>query len=104
MRARRGRVEKERGSKMSRSKADFISDLSKVLKVKEDFKKLEYKRSAGNEYLFLSVITGHVFIFDITGYTDERIYHTLALIECGVKPKSQVTEPKELVAIAKLCG
>ena len=89
---------------MSRSKTDFISDLAKVLKVKEDFKKLEYKKSTGKEYLFLSVITGHVFIFDITGFSDERIYHTLALIECGVRPRCQVTKTKDLIAIAKLCG
>lgn len=89
---------------MSKSKTEFIADLAKVLKVKDDFKKLEYKKSTGKEYLFLSVITGHVFIFDITGFSDERIYHTLALIECGVRPKSQVTETKDLLAIAKLCG
>ena len=89
---------------MSKNRVDFISDLAKVLACKDEFKGLEYKQSSGKEFLFLSIITGHVFVFDVSGYTDERIYHTLALIECGVRPKSQVTEPKDLVAIAKMCG
>lgn len=88
------------------TRQDYIKALGNVLTVKEDFKRLEYyeihNKEIKKEYLSLHLLTGYVMMFDVTGYSEERIYHTLAMIECGQMPKNFVRDSKELIRIAKI--
>jgi hypothetical protein len=69
-----------------RSKEQYIETLAEILNAREDFKNLEYHRhpTNGKEYLFMSVVTGEVFFFDITGYDEADIFHCIAQMECGI--------------------
>lgn len=71
-------------SRLYRSKQEYINTLGEVLEAREDFKGLEYHKhpNTGEEYLFLSAITGEVFMLDVTGYTEEKMFHCIAMIEC----------------------
>ena len=87
------------------SRQEYIKALGDVLTVKEDFKSLNYveihNKEISKQYLQLKLITGHVIVFDVTGYSDERIYHSLAMVECGTMPNNHVTDTHELILIGK---
>ena len=84
---------------------EYLKALGDVLTVKEDFKGLNYieihNKEISKQYLQLTLLTGHVLLFDVTGYSDERIYHTLAMLECGNMPSNHVTNTKELIMVGK---
>ena len=88
------------------TRTDYINALGNVLTVKEDFKKLEYyeihNKQMKKEYLSLHLLTGYVLLFDVTGFSEERIYHILAMIECGQMPECLVRDSKEQIHIAKI--
>ena len=88
------------------TRTNYIKALGDVLTAKEDFKKLEYyeihNKEMKKEYLSLHLLTGCVMLFDVTGYSEEKIYHILALIECGQVPKCLVRDSKEQIRIAKI--
>ena len=87
------------------SRQEYIKALGDVLTVKEDFKSLNYveihNKDMSKQYLQLELITGHVIVFDVTGYSDEKIYHSLAMVECGTMPANYVRDTKELILIGK---
>lgn len=88
---------------MSRNKIEYIKALAKVLEARDDFKSLDYRRdSEGNEYMILSSIAGDAFMFDITGFKETQIYHDLALVECGIKPRSFIEDTKRRLEIGRL--
>lgn len=91
-------------SRAYRSKAEYVENLKTVLGAREEFKNLEYHKhpSTQEEFLFMSVITGEVYMFDITGYKDEAIFHTMAMIECGQKPDNQITDREKRLELGKL--
>lgn len=92
---------------MSRTYAtrmNHIKALNDVLSAREDFKSLELHRhhATGEEYMFLTDIIGHVFMFDVTGYTRANINHTLAQIECGEKPRNLISDNAKKLELAKM--
>ena len=92
-------------SRMYRSKTDYIEALNTVLEARDDFDHLEYHRhpSTGKEYLFLSALTGEVFMFDVTGYSEANIFHLMARVECeGLNVDNLIKDPKQKLEIAKL--
>ena len=90
-------------SRMYKNKLDYIEALKTVLEAREDFKDLTYNRATtGEEYLFLSVITGEVFMFEVTGMKNEQIFHIMAMIDCGQKPECQITDKAKRLEIGKL--
>lgn len=91
-------------SRVYKNKQDYIETLAKTLEVRDDFKSLEYRRNRdGNEYLILTSIAGDVFMFDITGYSEAQIYHTLAIVECGYKPRNFIKDRNKRTEIGRLC-
>lgn len=52
--------------------------------------------------MFLTDIIGHVFMFDVTGYTRASINHTLAQIECGEKPRNLISDNAKKLELAKM--
>jgi len=91
-------------SRMYRNKQEYIDNLRTVIDAREDFKDLEYHRNptTQEEYLFLSDIVGRVFMFDITGKSNDQIYHVMAMVECGQKPDCYITDPKKMMELGKL--
>lgn len=90
-------------SRVYRNKTEYIEALKTVLGAREDFKDLTLNRaSTGEEYLFLTAITGEVFMFEITGMKNEQIFHIMAMIECGQKPECQITDRDKRLEIGKL--
>ena len=92
-------------SRVYRNKQQYIEALEIVLGARDDFNSLEYHRhpSTGKEYLFLSALTGEVFMFDITGYSEEKIFHCIAKIECdGLNVENLIKDPAQKLEIAKL--
>lgn len=92
---------------MSRNYAtriNHIKALNEVLSAREDFKCLEMHRhhATGEEYLFLTDIIGHVFMFDVTGFSRAGITHTIAEIECGIKPSNLITDNSKKLELAKM--
>lgn len=87
-----------------RSKEQYIETLAVILNAREDFKDLEYHRhpTNGKEYLFMSAMTGEVFMFDITGYDEADIFHCIAQIECGIGVPNLITDTAERLEIGKL--
>lgn len=86
------------------TRVNHIKALNTVLSAREDFKSLELFRhnATGEEYLFLTDIIGHVFMFDVTGYTRASINHTLAQIDCGIKPRNLITDNAKKLELAKM--
>ena len=92
-------------SRVIRSKQEYIEALNTVLDAREDFKDLTYHKhpSNGEEYLFLSALTGEVFMFDITGYSEANIFHCIATIECeGLNVDNLIKDAHKRLEIAKL--
>lgn len=91
-------------SRAYRNKQEFIDNLRAVMGAREDFKDLVYNKhpSSQEEYLFLTDIIGHVFMFDITGMRNEDIYHTMAMVECGQKPNCFISDPQKRMELGKL--
>ena len=91
-------------SRIYRSKAEYVENLKVVLNAREEFKDLEYHKhpSTQEEFLFMSVVTGEVYMFDITGYKDEAIFHTMAMLECGQRPENQITDRDKRLELGKL--
>lgn len=90
-------------SRIYRTKENYIGLLRAVEMAREDFSDLKYCRNhKGEEYLILINIIGNVFMFDITGYDNAQIKHTLALIECGHKPTNYIDDKAKRTEIAKL--
>ena len=91
-------------SRIYKNKMDYITVLKACEQAREDFADLKYCRNAkGNEYLILSNVIGNVYMFDITGYSEHQIKHTLAMIECGIKPSNYIEDAKTRMEIARLC-
>lgn len=90
-------------SRIYRTKNQYIGLLKACEMAREDFADLKYCRNhKGEEYLVLQNIIGNVFMFDITGYSNAEIKHTLALIECGIEPKNYIKDNKKKMEIARL--
>lgn len=83
------------------NKADYVAELNKVLKVREDHKALEYHKNNEGEYLILSSIVGRAWYFDITNYDEAQILHTVGLVEAGQKPHNLITSDTRIMRIAK---
>ena len=86
------------------TRKQYIEALNFVLSARDDFKKLEYFRhnADGSEYLFLTDMVGQVAILDVTGYSDASIYHALAIIECGGRPRCYVKDQKKRLELGKM--
>ena len=91
-------------SKTYATRVNHIKALNAVLSAREDFDSLELHRhnATGEEYLFLKDIIGHVFMFDVTGYTRASINHTLAQVDCGIKPRNLITDDAKKLELAKM--
>ena len=74
-----------------------------ALQAREDFEDLRYFKHNynGAEYLCLTELTGNAFWFDITGYSNAMIFHTIAEIETGKKPSNMVIGNKAIMDIAR---
>lgn len=86
------------------TKINHIKALNAVMSAREDFKSLELHRhySTGEEYLFLTDIIGNVFMLDVTGFSMAGINHTMAEIECGIRPSNLISDTKRKMEIAKM--
>ena len=90
-------------SRIYRTKENYIGLLKACEQARTDFGDLKYVRNAkGNEYLILSNIIGNVLMFDITGYSEVQIKHTLAMVECGQIPKNIISDTDLKMEIAKI--
>lgn len=90
-------------SRVHQSRINYIDNLDTVLSVREDFKKLEYKRSNdGREYMFMHLITGDVKYFEITGLSEQYIFYIIAKITCGIVPEELITDNEKRLEIGKL--
>ena len=91
-------------SRTYRSKQAYIDSLRTVLAARADFKDLQYHRNpnTSEEYLILTDLIGHVFFFDVTGYSEANIFHCMAMIECGEKPTNFIHDQEKQFEIAKL--
>ena len=90
-------------SRIFRTKENYVGLLKACEMAREDFGDLKYCRNhKGEEYLILQNIVGNTFMFDITGYDNAQIKHTLALIECGKEPTNYIKDNKKMLEIAKL--
>lgn len=91
-------------SRLYRNKQEYIDNLRTVIDAREDFKDLVYHKNptTQEEYLFLTDIIGHVFMFDITGMKNEQIYHIMAMVECGHKPDCFIADPNKMMELGKL--
>lgn len=90
-------------SNVYKTKADYIGLLKRCEQVRSDFGDLKYIRNAkGQEYLILSNIIGDTLMFDITGYSEVQIKHTLAMVECNQMPKNMISSIDKKLEIAKL--
>lgn len=86
------------------NRKQYIGALKACLSARHDFGNLEYFKdnTTAEEYLILSDIVGHIFMFNITGMKEALIYHTLAQVECGKVPKNYIQDKAEVMRIAKL--
>ena len=86
------------------TRKQFIQALNVILSARDDFKRLEYYRhnADGSEYIFLTDMVGQVAILDVTGYTDANIYHALAIIECGGRPRCYIRDQKKCLELGKM--
>lgn len=90
-------------SRVYRTKENYIGLLKACESARPDFGDLKYCRNhKGEEYLILQNLIGNTFMFDITGYSNAEIKHTLALIECGQKPKNFIKDTTKMYEIARL--
>lgn len=91
-------------SRVYRAKQDYIDSLRAVMGAREDFKDLVYHKhpSTQEEYIFLTDIVGHVYMFDVTGMKNEQIYHSMAQIECGSMPACYITDKDKMMELGKL--
>lgn len=91
-------------SRIYRNKKEYIDNLAIVLEAREDFKELQYHKhpTTQEEYLFMSVITGEMFMFEITGKRNEDIFHIIAQIECRQRPECQITDRDKRLELGKL--
>ena len=91
-------------SRLYRNKQEYIENLRTVIDAREDFKDLEYHKhpSTQEEYLFMTDIIGHVFMFDITGMRNEDIFHIMAMVECGQKPDCFIADRDKRMELGKL--
>ena len=89
---------------MTTNRQQYITALKMVLSAREDFKDLTYHRDkTGNkEYLFLTDLIGHVFMLDVTGFSEHEIFHELAVGECGTVPNCCIQDTRRMMEIAKL--
>lgn len=86
-----------------KTKKDYIGLLKMCESARPDFGDLKYCRNhKGEEYLILQNIIGNTFMFDITGYDNAQIKHTLAMIECGHEPSNFVKDSRKMLEIARL--
>ena len=91
-------------SRSYRNKQEYIDNLRTVIDAREDFKDLEYHKhpSTQEEYLFMTDIIGHVFMFDITGMRNEDIFHIMAMVECGQRPDCFITDRNRMMELGKM--
>ena len=91
-------------SRLYRNKQEYIDNLRTVIDAKEEFKDLTYHKNptTQEEYLFMTDIIGHVFMFDITGMKNEDIFHVMAMVECGQKPECFINDPHKMFELGKL--
>lgn len=90
-------------SRIFRTKENYIGLLKACEMARPDFGDLKYCRNhRGEEYLVLQNVIGNTFMFDITGYDNAQIKHTLAMIECGKEPTNFIKDQKKMLEIAKL--
>ena len=89
--------------KIYRNKIEFTKGLAYVMSARDDFKDLEYWRdpSSGEEYLILSSLS-QKFVFDITGFNESQMHHTMALVESGHRPDNLVTDSEKMNFVLKM--
>lgn len=85
------------------SKIEYIGVMKKALQALEDFDDLKhYKHNYnGAEYLALLTLSGDACWYDITGFSNAMILHTIAQIVDGKHPACQLTNRKEIMEIAR---
>lgn len=91
-------------SRLYWDKQEYIKGVAKVLEAREDFDTLEYVRSdkTGEEFVILKDIIGHVWVFNVTGFNEAQMFHTLAILECGYKPSNLIESSKKQMEVARL--
>lgn len=88
-----------------RNKQEFVKGLKFVMGSRDDFKDLEYFRdpSSGEEFLILSSLS-QKFVFDITGFKESQMHHTMALVESGYRPDNLVTDREKVNFIIRMAS
>ena len=91
-------------NKYYRNKKEFVTLLKAVLSSRDDFKDLQYYRhnATGEEWLVLTDIRGGVFFFDITGYPEHKVFHTIAEVEAGKPASNWITDRSKQLEIGKI--
>lgn len=81
-------------SRQLQRRQEYIDVLRTVLSVRQDVKDLVYRKhpSSQAEYMFMTMVTGEVFMFDISGMREDQIYHCMAELECGNAPKNLISD------------
>lgn len=81
----------------------YIGALEQCLKAKDDFKSMNYYRSAeGKEYAVMQDIIGQTLMLDITDYDKADILHCVAKVICEEPPVNLITDKEERLKIARL--
>ena len=87
------------------TREEYINALAAILTVKPEFDGLHYlditTKDGNKSYLMLKLITGSVVTFNVTDYTDEQIFHIIAMLECGQVSQSRVTDTDELIEVGR---
>lgn len=88
-----------------RNKQEFTKGLAFCMASRDDFKDLEYYRnpSTGEEFLILSSLS-QKFVFDITGFKESQMHHTMALVESGHRPDNLVTDRDKVNFVLKMAN
>ena len=91
-------------SRHYRNRLEYIDNLKTVMEAREAFKDLVYHKhpSTQEEFLFMSDVLGHTFMFDISGLPNEEIFHIMAMIDCGHRPECLITDPAKKLELGKL--
>lgn len=91
-------------SRVYQTKQAYVEDLKAVMSADEQFKDLTYCRAhnTNEEYLVLKDIIGHVFFFDVTGYTEVMMFRCMAQMVCGITPDNWISDHAKQIEVAKL--
>lgn len=81
----------------------YIESIRELCSAREDFKDLQYHidNQTKEEVLTLTNVVGYTWWFNITGYSDAQIFHAMAQVECGQKPKCLIEDKAKLMELGK---